>query len=55
MNAKLAITLATVKRFVLPVVVGTAVVWLVSNGYDDWASALCSASDAVGINVTECK
>lgn len=55
MNAKLAIYLGIIKRFILPVVVGATVVWLIANNYADWADAVCSVSHAMGLDVTECK
>jgi len=54
MNAKLVVYLGIVKRLILPVVVGAAVVWLIANNYADWVDAVCSVSNAMGLNVTEC-
>lgn len=53
-NAKLAIALAVAKRAALPVIIGAAVGWLAAHGYNNWAIAVCSVSDALGIIVTEC-
>ena len=55
MNAKLVIYLGIIKRVILPVMVGATVVWLIANNYDDWADAVCSFSNALGLDVTECK
>ena len=55
MNAKLVIYMGIVKRVILPVVLGAAVVWLIANNYADWADAVCSVSHAMGLDVTECK
>lgn len=54
MNAKLVIYMGIVKRLILPVVLGATVVWLIANNYADWADAVCSVSNAMGLNVTEC-
>ena len=54
-NAKLAIALAVAKRAALPIIVGAAVGWLVAHGYNNWATAVCSVSDAMGIFVEECQ
>lgn len=54
-NARLAIALAIVKRAVVPVLVGASVGWLVAHGYNNWADAVCSVSNAAGISVAECK
>ena len=53
-NAKLAIALAVAKRVIVPVLVGATVGWLAAHGYNKWADAVCSVSNAVGISVTEC-
>jgi hypothetical protein len=53
-NAKYTIALALIKRAVIPVLVGAVVGWLVANGYNHWADAVCSSSDALGISVKEC-
>lgn len=55
MNAKFFIIMGIVKRFIVPVVVGAAVGWLIANGYNHWADAVCSIGDALGLDVTECK
>ena len=54
-NAKLAIALAVAKRAALPIIVGAAVGWLAAHGYNNWATAVCSVSDAMGIFVEECQ
>ena len=53
-NAKLAIALAVAKRAILPVLVGASVGWLAAHGYNNWADAVCSVSNAAGISVMEC-
>lgn len=54
MNAKFLIVMGIIKRFVVPIMVGAAVGWLIANGYNHWADALCSISHALGFDVTEC-
>ena len=51
---KYGIYLAVAKRVILPVVIGAAVIWLISNGLGDWADTLCSAASNLGIHVKEC-
>ena len=51
---KYGIYLAVAKRAVLPVVIGAAVIWLISNGLGDWADTLCSVANNLGISVKEC-
>ena len=53
-NAKYTVALALIKRAVIPILVGAAVGWLVATGYNHWADAVCSSSDALGISVKEC-
>lgn len=53
-NAKLAIVVAVLKRAVVPILVGATVGWLIAHGYNNWADAVCSVSNAAGIPVTEC-
>lgn len=55
MNAKFYIVMGIIKRFVIPVVVGASVGWLIANGYNHWADAVCSIGDALGMDVKECK
>lgn len=54
-NAKLAVGLAIAKRVALPIIIGATVGWLAAHGYNNWATAVCSISDALGIIVSECK
>jgi hypothetical protein len=53
-NAKFAIALAVIKRAVVPILVGATVGWLAAHGYNNWADAVCSVSNAAGIHVAEC-
>lgn len=54
-NAKFALALAVAKRAIVPVLVGAAVGWLIAHGYNNWADAVCSVSNAAGIYVAECE
>lgn len=54
-NAKFVMALAVAKRVVIPVLVGAAVGWLIAHGYNNWADAVCSVSNAAGIFVAECQ
>jgi len=54
-NAKLAIFVAVARRVAIPIVIGATVGWLAAHGYNNWATAVCSVSDAMGIVVEECK
>jgi hypothetical protein len=54
-NAKLAVAMAIARRVAFPIVIGAAVGWLAAHGYNNWATAVCSVSDALGIIVEECK
>lgn len=53
-NAKLVVALGIAKRVVIPVLVGATVGWLVAHGYNNWADAVCSVSNAFGVFVAEC-
>ena len=54
-NAKLAVALAVARRVALPIIIGATVGWLAAHGYNNWATAVCSVSDALGIYVEECQ
>lgn len=53
-NAKLLVAMGIAKRVVIPVLVGATVGWLIAHGYNNWADAVCSVSNALGIYVAEC-
>lgn len=53
-NAKLAIALGVLRRVAVPIIIGASVGWLAAHGYNNWATAVCSVSDAMGIYVEEC-
>lgn len=53
-NAKLAIILGVARRVAVPIVIGATVGWLIAHGYNNWAAAVCSVADALGIFVEEC-
>ena len=43
------------KRFIIPVLLGSLVAGLIANGYSDWANVVCAFSDAIGVPLEECK
>ena len=52
---KLRAILFASKRFIVPALLGSCVLWLIANGYDGWANVVCAFSDAIGIPLEECK
>ena len=55
MDNKWIIVISVIKRFALPMAVGSLILWLMSHGYDDWVPVICGIADNLGIVVTECK
>jgi len=55
MDIKWNIVISVIKRIALPLAVGSFVLWLMSNGFDDWVPIVCGIADNLGIVVTECK
>jgi len=55
MDIKLKIALYWGKRIILPVVLGASVGWAMSHGHDKWADVICSFSEAILVDVKECK
>jgi hypothetical protein len=45
---------AAFRRFVLPVVLGMLVTWLVANNHPDFADATCSLAKGLAIAVEAC-
>jgi hypothetical protein len=52
---KLRAVLFASKRFVIPALLGSLVLWLIANGFEPWADVVCAFSDAIGIPLEECK
>ena len=46
---------AAVRRYVLPIAIGTLVAWLIANNHPDFADALCSVADGLAIAVENCR
>lgn len=53
-STKIAIIVHVSRKYVLPVVIGGLVVWLVTNELEDWAEVVCSAAAAAAIAVEAC-
>lgn len=53
-STKIALIVHVSRKYVLPVLVGGLVVWLVSNELNDWAEVVCSAAAALAIAVEAC-
>jgi hypothetical protein len=54
MDAKYKAYLVIFKRFALPILIGGVVLWLVNNGFSNWANIICDISLELGIGVGEC-
>lgn len=54
MDAKYKAYLLLFKRFALPVLIGGLVLWLINNGFGNWADIICDISYELGIGVSEC-
>lgn len=54
MDWKSFIAAAAVRRYVLPIAIGTLVAWLLANNHPDFADALCSVADGLAIKVENC-
>jgi hypothetical protein len=52
---KLRAVLFASKRFIIPAILGSLVLWLIANGLEPWANVVCAFSDAIGISIEECK
>ena len=49
------IATAALRRYVLPLALGTLVTWLVANNHPDFADAVCSVAAGLAIAVENCK
>lgn len=43
-----------VRRYVLPIAIGTLVTWFLANNHPDFADALCSVANGLAIKVDQC-
>lgn len=55
MDMKLKIALYWAKRIILPGVLGASVGWALSHGHEEWVDVICAFSDAILVDVQECK
>lgn len=55
MDWKSILAASVVRKYVLPIVLGALVTWLVANNHPDFADAICSASAGFDIEVEKCK
>ena len=46
---------AAVRRYVLPIVLGIVVTWLLAHNHPDFADAVCSVAAGLAIAVEACK
>jgi hypothetical protein len=44
-----------VRRYVLPIAIGSLVAWLIANNHPDFADALCSVAAGFAIAVENCR
>ena len=49
------IAAVAVRRYLLPILLGVLVTWLVANNYPEFADAVCSVADGLAIAVESCK
>lgn len=55
MDWRSLIAVAAMRRYVLPIAIGTLVAWLIANNHPDFADALCSVASGLAIAVENCK
>ena len=55
MNWRGVIAAVAVRRYVLPIVLGVVVTWLLANNHPDFADAVCSVVAGLAIAVESCK
>lgn len=55
MDYRITILIGVIKRFALPVAIGTLILWLANHGYNNWIPIICDITNNFGIIVTECK
>lgn len=53
-STKIALIVHVSRKYILPVVIGGFVVWLITNELEDWADVVCSAAAAMAIAVEAC-
>ena len=55
MNWRGLIAAVAVRRYVLPILLGVVVTWLLANNHPEFADAVCSVAAGLGIGVEACK
>jgi hypothetical protein len=53
MDTKVAIALGLAKRFILPALLGSLVVWLIANE-PEWVPVVCKTTANLGMELAEC-
>jgi hypothetical protein len=54
MDWRALIAAAAVRRYVLPIVLGIIVTWLLAHNHRDFADAVCSVARGMSIAVEKC-
>ena len=54
MNWRGLIAAVAVRRYVLPILLGVVVTWLLANNHPDFADAVCSVAAGLAIAVESC-
>lgn len=54
MNWRGLIAAVAVRRYVLPILLGVVVAWLLANNHPDFADAVCSVAAGLAIKVDQC-
>lgn len=53
MEKKMIIALSLAKRFILPALLGSLVVWLIANE-PEWVPVVCQTTANLGLQLAEC-
>ena len=54
MDWRSLIAAVAVRRYVLPIILGIIVTWLLANNHPDFADAICSVARGMAIAVEKC-
>lgn len=55
MNGKWYIIINMARKFALPIILGSLVMWLIHHNMQPWADVVCSIGEALLIDIAECK
>lgn len=55
MDYRLTILIGAIKRFAIPVAIGSLILWLANHGYSNWIPIICDITDNLTILVSECE